>query len=61
VILRVLVFSWWIGPGLYREDAKTRRREEIAKFLVAALLGSWNPWRFFLLATNYTNQILESF
>ena len=39
MILRVLVFSWWIGPGLYREDAKTRRREEIAKFLVAALLG----------------------
>jgi len=31
VILRVLVFSWWIGPGLYREDAKTRRREDAKK------------------------------
>jgi len=33
VILHVFVSSWWIGPGLYHEDAKTQR---IAKFLVAA-------------------------
>ena len=33
MILRVFVSSWWIGPGLYHEDAKTQR---IAKFLVAA-------------------------
>jgi len=33
VILRVFASSWWIGSGLYHEDAKTQR---IAKFLVAA-------------------------
>ena len=26
MILRVFVSSWWIGPGLYHEDAKTQRK-----------------------------------
>ena len=29
MILRVLVFSWWIGPGLYREDAKTQTNRQV--------------------------------
>ncbi|PYU94456.1 MAG: hypothetical protein DMG08_07585 [Acidobacteria bacterium] len=32
VILHVFVSSWWIGPGLYHEDAKTRRRKESPSF-----------------------------
>src|SRR6266704_2113386 len=45
VILHVFVSSWWIGSGLYHEDAKTQR---IAKFLVAAQLLCVHRWFHFV-------------
>src|SRR5438046_5050510 len=39
VILRVFVSSWWIGPGLYREDAKNCQVFGCPSFLRVELVG----------------------